>query len=414
MPDADRGRISEPMPSLSLGRGEARRIALAAQGFQARRSKLSSGWERVERTIRTMGLLQIDSVNVLTRSHYLPVFSRIGPYAQSQLDRRSLAASGRRVFEYWAHEASFLPLDAQPLWRWRMARARAGDGLYKGLVRFARERRSYVAAVLDEVGRRGPLTARDLEAPGERTGPWWGWSDGKIALEYLFWTGHVAAAGRRSFERVYDLTDRALPAAVLDMPTPSEAEAMRHLVTHAAAAMGIATAADLRDYFRLPLEACRAAIAALVDSGALVPAMVEGWSQPAYLAAGAERRDRLSPTALLSPFDPLVWNRDRTERLFDFHYRLELYTPAEKRRFGYYVLPFLMNGRLVGRVDLKADRGGSALVVLGAFSEPRERADRVAAALAPELELLAGWLGLEGIRTEANGNLSGHLMESTS
>ena len=390
----------------SLSRAEARRAALAAQGFRTRRSAATSGWPRIEQAVRTMGLLQIDSVNVLVRSHYLPAFSRIGPYDQGQLDRRSVAPKGRRLFEYWAHEASFLPMDSQPLWRWRMARARTGDGIYQGLVRFARNRADYVTAVLNQVANRGPLTVRDLDAPGESRGPWWGWSDGKIALEYLFWTGQVTAAGRRNFERVYALTEHALPAEILNRPTPDEAEAMRALVGQAASALGVATEADLRDYFRLPVDACRAAVADLVTSGTLVPARVEGWPQPAYLAADADVPARVAATALLSPFDPLIWNRNRTERVFGFRYRLEFYTPAEKRRFGYYVLPFLMNGRLVGRVDLKADRANDSLSVLGAFVEPGQRPERVAAALAPELTVLASWLGLERIRMDATGDLA--------
>ena len=389
-----------------LSRREARQIALAAQGFRTRRSAAPSAWPRIAQAIATMGLLQIDSVNVLVRSHYLPVFSRIGAYDPGVLDRKTLAPKGRALFEYWAHEASFLPLDTQPLLRWRMARARAHDRLYSGLARFGRERADYVALIRDELALRGPLTARALSAPGERRGPWWGWSDGKLALEYLFWTGEVTAAGRRGFERIYDVPERALPAEILAQPTPDEAEAVRALVRRSAAALGLATEGDLRDYYRLPVDLCRTALAALAEEGAVTPVTVEGWTQPAYLDAAAPPPARLTPTALLSPFDPLVWRRERTERLFGFHYRLELYTPAAKRRFGYYVLPFLMNGRLVARVDLKADRAGDALAVLGAFTEPRTDLAKTAAALAPELDLLADWLGLGGVRVTRNGDLA--------
>lgn len=395
--------------AIALGRAEARRLALAAQGFGARRSAAASGWPRIAQAVRTMGLLQIDSVNVLVRSHYLPVFSRIGAYSRDRLDRRSLAPKGRQLFEYWGHEASFLPLDDQPLFRWRMARARRGDGIYKGLAAFGRERADYVAAVRAEVAANGPSTVGDLAEPGESRGAWWGWCDGKTALEYLFCTGEVTAAGRRGFERVYDLTDRALPAETLARPTPTEPAAMRDLVERAARALGVATEADLRDYYRLPLAACRAAVAELVAAGTLLAASVEGWPQPAYVVPDAAVPSRLTPTALLSPFDPLVWNRDRTERLFGFRYRLELYTPPAKRVFGYYVLPFLMNGRLVGRVDLKAERAEGCLLVHGAFAEAGEAPGRIAAALGPELERLADWLGLAGIRIAANGDLSRHL-----
>lgn len=394
----------------SLSNAEARRIALAAQGFGLRRTGAQSGWTAMRRAFEAMGVLQIDSVNVLTRSHYLPLFSRIGAYPRSRLDRASLAPSGRALVEYWAHEASFLPVEDHPLWRWRMARARAGEGIYKGLARFAREKRAYIDAVLDEVARRGPLTARELERPGGRKGPWWGWSDGKTALEYLFWTGAVSAAGRCNFERVYDVPERALPDAVLHAPTPGEAEALRALVAKAADALGVASETDLRDYFRLPVAACRAAIDDLVEAGALERVSVAGWTKPGYLARRAASPRRIAPTALLSPFDPLVWHRDRAERLFDFHYRLELYTPAPKRRFGYYVLPFLMRGRLAGRVDLKADRAAGRLVVPGAFAEPGERVEAVAEALAPELTRLAAWLGLhDGVVVDHNGALARRL-----
>ncbi len=356
-----------------------------------------------------MGLLQIDSVNVLVRSHYLPVFSRIGAYDRARLDRRTLAPRGRHLFECWAHEASFVPLDDHPLMRWRMARARRGDGVYKGLAAFGRERAAYVDAVRAEVAARGPVTVGELSAPGERSGAWWGWSDGKTALEYLFAVGEVTAAGRRGFERVYDRVDRAVPAETLNRPTPDEPTAIRHLVARAAAAMGVATETDLRDYYRLPVAACRHAVAALVEDGVLTPVSVEGWAQPAYLARDAVLPNSLAPTALLSPFDPLVWNRARAERVFGFHYRLELYTPPEKRRFGYYVLPFLMNGRLVGRVDLKADRAAGALLVQGAFAERGQSPARIAAALAPELDRLAAWLDLAGTRITPNGDLAGHL-----
>ena len=356
-----------------------------------------------------MHLLQIDSVNALIRSHYLPIYSRIGPYAKAELDRRTLASAGRTLFEYWAHEASFLPLDMQPLFRWRMERARNYQDIYKGLATFAQERSDYVRAVRDEISRRGPLTARELDAPGQSKGPWWGWSEGKRALEYLFWSGEVTAAGRRAFERVYDITERAMPPELLQQPTPREPEAVLALVRKAASALGIATDRDLRDYFRLPPGPFRSALSALIADRTLVPITVDGWPSKTYLAADAPTETRTRPTALLSPFDPLVWNRARAERVFGFRYRLELYTPAARRQYGYYVLPFLSGGELVARVDLKLARSEGTLRVLGAFSEPGRKPKVVGARLAEELQLLARWLEVERIQYQANGDLGAQL-----
>ncbi|ODT15912.1 MAG: cytoplasmic protein [Kaistia sp. SCN 65-12] len=388
----------------TLSAEEARRIALAAQGFGGGRADGPAQWRRIAPVVSRMGLLQIDSVNVLVRSHYLPVFSRIGAYARDALDQRAFAGGARRaLFEYWAHEASLLPLDMQPLMRWRMRRAAAGVGIYGGLVRFATENPGYVRAVIAEIGRRGPLAASELDDPGERSGPWWGWHKGKTALEYLFWTGEVTTSHRRGFERVYDLTERAIPAAVTAAPTPDEPDAIRALALAGARAHGVATEIDIRDYFRLPVAETKLAIAELVEEGAIEPVTVDGWKQPAYLAAGTAIPKRMTPTALLSPFDPLVWHRPRTERIFDFHYRLEFYTPEPKRIFGYFVMPFLHRGRLEGRVDLKADRAAGRLRVFGVFVEAGvRRADDMIFALATELRRLAGWLELTDIAVETD------------
>jgi uncharacterized protein YcaQ len=388
-----------------LSADEARRIALAAQGFGGRRAATASRWPQIEASIATMGLLQIDSVNVLVRSHYLPVYSRIGAYPRSTLDARAFDASPKRAFfEYWAHEASLLPLALQPLFRWRMRRAEAGSGIYSGVHRFAQENRPYVDAVLAEIERRGPLSASALDDPGERSGPWWGWHKGKTALEYLFWTGQVTTAFRRGFERIYDLTDGVLPEAIRAVPTPDEADAIRQLTLMGARAHGIATEIDIRDYFRLPVAETRAALAELVEDGSLVPVSVEGWRQPAFLDPAAARPARSTPTALLSPFDPLVWHRPRTERLFDFHYRLEFYTPGHKRNFGYFVMPFLHRGRLEGRVDLKADRASGSLQVLGVFLEDSvRRPEPLLENLALELRHLADWLELYKIVFKGEG-----------
>lgn len=397
-----------PQPKISLTAAEARRIALAAQGFGKRRTAARSSWPHVSAAIDHMGLLQLDSVNVLVRSHYLPAYSRIGDYDRAALDRRAFQDGARRqFFEYWAHEASLLPNHLHPLMRWRMARARRLVGVYKSHAEWVRSAKGYIQAVKRELAAHGPLAAADLSDPGERSGPWWGWHRGKAALEYLFRTGEVTTASRRgAFERVYDLTERVVPADVLAQKTPPEAEAIRELAAAGAKAFGVATEFDIRDYFRLPVAEARRAVTELVEEGRLEPVTVEGWSKPAFLFAGTPAPNTIAATALLSPFDPLVWFRPRTERLFDFHYRIEIYTPQAKRRFGYYVLPFLHDGRLRGRVEVKAARGDGALDVLGAHAEPGIAPERIAPALALELERLAAWLSLGKVRVAGRGDLA--------
>ena len=393
----------------TLSRAEARRIALAAQGFGVRPADGVAGWRRVARAIERMGLLQLDSVNVLVRSHYLPAFSRLGPYDRARLDDKAFGPGRRALFEYWAHEASLLPLALHPLLRWRMARAEGGQGVWDGYWRFARERPDFLREVLAEVRDRGALCARELSNCGRRRGAWWERSDGKIALEYLFWAGRVTAATRRGFERVYDLPERALPADILALPTPPEADAQRELIRLAARALGVATEVDLRDYFRLPVAATKRALRELAEAGALLPVRVEGWRQDAWLDAAARRPRRIRGPALLSPFDPLIWERARTERLFGFRYRLEIYTPAPKREYGYYVLPFLLDERLVARVDLKADRGAGTLRVQAAHGEAGAADGAVAEALADELRRLASWLDLDRVAVRRRGDLTGAL-----
>ncbi len=384
-----------------LTAAEARRIALAAQGFAEPKASGEAGTRAVNRALDRLGLLQIDSVSAVVRAHYMPLFSRLGPYDRLRLER---AAWGRprALFEYWAHEASLLPLDLQPLLRWRMARAAAGVGIYEGVARFARERPDLVEAVFERVRREGALAASSLEGP-RGAGGWWGWSDGKHALEYLFWAGRLTTATRRGFERVYDLPERVLPRAVLERPTPTEADAHRDLLRLSARALGIATAGDLRDYFRLAPDDVRPRLPELVEAGDLVPVEVEGWGKPAFLAAGARRPRRVEARALLSPFDPLVFERSRAERLFGFRYRIEIYTPAHKRTHGYYVLPFLHRDRLAARVDLKADRAAGVLRVLSAHAEPHAPPD-TAAVLRAELASLAGWLGLARVAVAPAGD----------
>lgn len=389
----------------------ARRIALSAQGF-GRKPPASPGRKHVRDLVRRLGVVQIDSVNVVTRTHYLPGFSRLGDYPREALEAEAWG-SRRGLFEYWGHEASLLPMETQPLLRWRMARAEAGEGVWGGVARFGRERRDYIDGVLTEIERRGPVTGGDFnEAPRGAPG-WWEWSDGKRALEWLFWAGRITTKTRRGFERVYDLTERALPARIVDLPTPDEADAQRELVRIAARALGVATAADLRDYFRLPLADARARVAELVEAGELAPVSVKGWRQGTYLATGARTPRKVAGAALLSPFDNLIWTRDRTERLFGTRVRLEIYTPAHKRTHGYYVLPFLEDEAITARVDLKADRQAGVLRVQAAWREPDATAE-TPERLATELRRMAGWLGLEGVEIAGKGDLAGALESVTS
>jgi uncharacterized protein len=387
-------RMATVRESLSLE--EARRIALAAQGFGKARPR-RAGAADVVRTVRALGLVQIDSVNVLVRSHYLPLFSRLGPYSVAALDRAAYDTRGRTLFEYWGHEASLIPVESQPNLRWRMERAKHGLGVWGGVARFGRDHPEVCRVVLEEIRARGPLGISDLRGAGKRRGGWWGWSEGKVALEWLFWTGQVSTHSRRRFERIYDLTGRVLPKHVIDAPTPAVEEAQRELLRTAIRALGVATERDLRDYFRMPVADAKARIAELAEAGDLQPVAVERWKQRAYMAPHARVPRRVDAHALLSPFDSLVWERNRTERLFGFRYRLEIYTPARQREHGYYVLPFLLGERLAARVDLKADRPRAVLRVIAAHCEEGQSPDDVAGPLREELELLASWLGLERV-----------------
>jgi len=397
---------------------------LAAQGFARPRPSGRVDARHLRRLVGDVGLLQLDSVNVLSRAHYLPAFSRLGPYPREALDRLAFHRDGksggagrgaRELFEYWAHEASLLPVELQPLLRWRMARV--DELAWKSVARIGREQPELVAWVLDQVRERGPLRASELGVPRRPrgSGEMWSWSEEKTALEHLFFAGRVAAAGRVNFERRYDLPERVLPAAVLAAPTPVEDEAQRRLIMVAARCLGVATEPDLGDYFRLPRADSKARVAELAEAGELRPAAVEGWAKPAYVPAGLRpRRKAVAARALLSPFDSLIWARERTERLFDFHYRIEIYTPAPKRRHGYYVLPFLLGDRLVARVDLKSDREGGALLVRGAFAEPGADPAAVARELAAELRAMAAWLGLERVAVGRKGDLAARLARSLS
>lgn len=396
----------------TLSLAQARRIALAAQGFGDPAPTGVPDRRHLRRVLGRVGLLQMDSVNVLRRAHYLPLYSRLGPYPTELLDTAAHRAP-RELFEYWGHEASLLPVALHPALRWRMARAR--DDAWGGMRRIIAEQPALVARVLDEVRANGPLTAAQIEHDAPRpTGHWgWNWSAVKRALEYLFWAGEVTSAGRdASFARRYDIPERVLPAAVLDAPTPTPPEAYRTLVAIAARACGVAAEPELRDYFRLPAQATRAAIAELVEAGELRPVTVQGWARPAWLHASAQLPRQVPATTLVSPFDPLVWERGRTERLFGFRYRIEIYVPAPQRVHGYYVLPFLHDGAFTARVDLKADRKARVLLVPAAWREPGTDVTATAAALADELYRLAGWLGLDAVAPPAAGDLAGPLAEA--
>ncbi|MGA8332193.1 MAG: crosslink repair DNA glycosylase YcaQ family protein, partial [Mycobacterium sp.] len=366
----------------------------------------------LRRLVSRIQVLQLDSVSVAVRAHYAPVFSRLGPYDRDVLDQAAWAHSARSprlLVEYWAHEAALMAVDDWPLMRWRMGEYRHGRW-GKHIVKANPQLAEDIVAAVAELG---PSTAGQIEnhlteTPRRAKGAWWNRSDTKWVAEALFAAGTLTTATRVGFARHYDLTEKVLPAEVLAREV-AEDDAVRELVLRAATALGVATEADIRDYFRLAAGQAKPAIAKLVADGELEPVNVDGWSAPAYLRAGQTipRVDR--GTALLCPFDPLIFFRPRVDRLFDFHYRIEIYTPANKRQYGYYVWPFLLDGELVGRVDLKADRSADALQVVAAFVEPGRSPSRVASALAGELESMAGWLGLAGVAVSERGDLAGEL-----
>jgi uncharacterized protein YcaQ len=397
---------------VSLSAAQARRVPVSAQGFGEPAPRGPVTRAHLRRLIGRIQVLQLDSVSVTVRAHYAPVFSRLGGYDRDVLDAaawRHTARSPRLLVEYWAHEAALMAVDDWPLMRWRMreyVHGRWGTEIVRKNPKLAED---IVAAVAEL----GPSTAGQIEAyleaePRGRKGPWWDRSETKWVAEALWSSGVLTTATRVGFARHYDLSERVLPPEVLAREVDDD-EAIRELALRAATALGVATEADIRDYFRLSARQVKPALAELVDEGHLEAVEVDGWTAPAYLRSGqtVPRRDR--GTALLCPFDPLIFFRPRVERLFAFHYRIEIYVPQHKRQFGYYVWPFLLDGRLVGRVDLKADRGADALQVVGAFTEPGERPAEVAAALAVELRRMADWLGLADVAIGERGDLAGVL-----
>ena len=397
-------------PRLSIA--AARRIALAAQGFSSgsRPAGREPGLAAITAAVRRLGLLQLDSVNVFCRAHYMPLFSRLGPYDKRLLDRIAAHGDGRvdrRLVEYWAHEASLIPVENHRLFHWRMDERQR---IWAGMRRVLTEHQGLIEETLTLVREQGPIRARDTghERKNPVAGEMWNWHEGKVALEALFFTGEIGAWRRINFERHYDLIERVLPAEHLADIPPRE-EAHRELTRIAARALGIATVADLADYWRITARDLAPRIAELVLSGELIPVQVVGWDSPAYLWHEARRPRAFPARALLSPFDSLVFFRPRTERLFDFHYRIEIYTPEPKRIYGYYVLPFLLDERLVARVDLKADRQAGVLRVQGAFAEEGVDRAHIARELAAELELCAGWLGLGGVSVGDRGDLAAAL-----
>jgi uncharacterized protein YcaQ len=392
------------MPPEPLSIPEARRLALAAQGFDRPRPAGRIDARHLRRAIRRIGLLQIDYVNVLIPAQYLVPFSRLGPYDRSRLD--VLIYRRREFTEQWAHEASILPTEHWPLLRHRMD---GHDRRTKALARFLARHEMYAARVLEEVRERGPLSAEDVtppdqQRPKKRGG--WGWSFQKAALEAHFAHGRLAVTHRLpNYARVYDLAERVIPPDHFH-DALDHAEAQRELIRLAARACGVSTARDLADYYRMPIGDARLRIRELADAGELREIDIEGWRDPAYVDPEAKRPRRIDAATLLSPFDPLIWHRPRTERLFAFAYRIEIYVPEAKRRWGYYVLPFLLGDRLVARVDLKADRANGRLLVPAAHVESGVRPDEVVGPLAAELWAVARWLDLEAVRVGRRGGLA--------
>lgn len=382
-----------PSPRLdSLSIKDARALALAAQGFDSPRTKTKSTTADAVALIKKLGVIQIDSVNVLVRSQELPLFSRLGDHDRNAIPKATLQG---KIFEYWGHEAAHLPVELHPMFRFKMHAARSGKLKHWGLTSFYAENKAFVKRILKHVEVNGSTSARELSTRTTKKSSWWDWDEAKTALEYLFLTGELMSCGRGSdFARVYDIPERVLPRKILQMPTPSETEARKELLVRAMRAQGVATMRDLADYYRQKPAVVKPLVSELVEQGVLREVSVDGWQDKAYVHRNAQLPKQLFATALLSPFDSLVWCRPRNERLFNFHYRIEIYTPQVKRKFGYYVLPFMVNGEMVGRVDLKADRANLKLLVQSVHTERGVKRETINRALNVELHLMASWLGL--------------------
>jgi uncharacterized protein YcaQ len=408
--------------SIMLSLAEARRLAVASQGFGLRPPSHSIG--RLRKLAARLHAFQIDSVNVLARAHYVPAFARLGPYPISALD--SLAYSKRELFEYWGHAACLMPISLYPILRYRMHRHTERMQEY-----MQSERGAYMAKVYAEVAERGPLAAAELSVPGKRSGNWWGWGAGKATLEQLYDAGLVAIAGRRGFERLYDLAERVIPKAALDAPAPPREEAMKQLICLGAKAYGVGTFGDITGYFNTDgwhdrmspgpwaerpkgraKPIAKRLVSELVEEGRLLAAQVDGWREPAYIHPSARAPRTVDARAFVTPFDSLVWDRGRLERMFGMKYTIEIYVPAPKRVYGYYVCPFLLGDALVARCDLKADRAGKVLMVQSAFLEPGQDARRVVPDLTSELRQMQAWLQLDRIEVAERGDLAARLRKS--
>ena len=380
--------MAQRLDSLSIA--DARALALAAQGFDTARPKTKATQRHVDALLSRLGVIQIDSVNVLVRSQELPLFSRLGNHNRNAIPK---ATEQQKLFEYWGHEAAHLPVEIHPLFRLKMEAARLGKAKHWGLTSFYDDNKAFVKRMLKHVEKNGPTTSRELSTRTEKKGTWWDWDEAKVALEYLFLTGQLMSRCRGTdFARIYDTPERVLPEDVLNTPTPSEHDARKQLLVRSAIAQGVATASDLADYYRQKPATVKPLITELVEEGELRVVAVDGWTEKAFVHHRAKLPKQLHATALLSPFDSLVWCRPRNERLFNFHYRIEIYTPKEKRKFGYYVLPLMMNGEMVGRVDLKADRSNSKLLVHSVHTEKGVKRSTINDALNNELRTMASWL----------------------
>jgi uncharacterized protein YcaQ len=403
---------------VQLNQSEARRLAIASQAFGPRPAK--PGLTDLRKLAARIHAFQIDSVNVLVRAHYVPAFARLGPYPMDALDQ--LTYQKRELFEFWGHAACLLPISLYPLVRYRMQSEMAREYMRT-------EQGAYMASVYAEVAERGPISVSRLSNPGKASGSWWGWSTGKATLEYLYTAGLVAIAGRRGFERLYDLTERVIPRAALEAPAPPQEDSMKELICLGAKAYGIGTAGDIVNYFntdgwrdrmaigpwwgeprpRAGKAVARRLVSELVEEGRLVPADVEGWQEPAFMVPGARVPRSVHARALVTAFDSLVWERRRIERLFGMKYTISMYTPVDKRVHGYYVCPFLLGDTLVARCDLKADRQRKVLMVQSAFLETQHTANGVATELAAELRDMQAWLELERIDVAERGDLAATL-----